>query len=379
VNEPPARSRRGAWPAGLLGMVALLATAESFVARHDRDFTTIWASSWRHSDLAARGEARRCAVLGFGDSLVKHGLAPQVIEATLGRPAYNLAVFNGVAPSSFVLLRRALESGARPEAVLVDGELLEVDPRTHARLWAELATVREGLELALEAHDAGLFGALALARLLPTVKARYEIRDNLRTALRGETPPIRYDLLPHWRNWRLNRGAQFVPARPPAPDFTRAAIERAGYFPTSWRCDPVNAAYVRKFLRLAAAQRVPVYWLLPPVNPEIQRRRDRGGRDPQYEDFLRRLQSEYPNLVVLDGRHSGYDLSAMWDLTHLNRRGAAAFSADVALVLRDRLAGVPGPRWVALAAYRDPSGIAPLEDVDQSRLALRAKYTSRRR
>ena len=379
MSEPPARSHGGTWPVGLLGMLALAVAAEVYVARHDRDFTTIWASSWRLSDRAARDEATRCAVLGFGDSLVKHGLAPRVLEPALGRPAYNLAVFNGVAPASFVLLRRALEAGARPAAILVDGELLEKDPRDYPRLWAEVVTARDALELAVEARDASFFAALMLGRWLPSVRGRYEIRDNLRTALRGETPLTRFELLPHWRNWGLNRGAHLVAANPPAPEFMHAAIERAGYLPTTWDCNPVGAAYARRFLRLAAAGRIPVFWLLPPVNPEIQARRDRGGRDPRYEAFLRRLQARFPDLVVLDGRHCGYDLSAMWDLTHLNRRGAAVFSAEVAAVVRDRLAGGRGPRWVDLPPYRErPGGIA-LEDVDQSRLALQRKYAARRR
>src|SRR5690242_12777653 len=120
-------ARRHPWPVGMLGMLALVLAAESYVARHDLDFATLWSANWRHGAAAARREGPKSAVLAFGDSLVKDGVAAPVIEARLGRRAYNLAVFNGQAPASYFLLRRALDAGARPAAVLIDGELLEAD------------------------------------------------------------------------------------------------------------------------------------------------------------------------------------------------------------------------------------------------------------
>jgi len=59
-------------------------------------------------------------VLCFGDSQMKFGIAPHVVAARTGRPAYNLAIVGGQPPASYFLLRRALEAGARPSAVLFD-------------------------------------------------------------------------------------------------------------------------------------------------------------------------------------------------------------------------------------------------------------------
>ena len=98
---------RGRWPAGAIGMLGLVLAVELFVARHDREFTTIWAQAWKWSGRSASArEARESGVLCFGDSLVLHGVLPNVIAARLHRKAYNLAVFKGQAPASYFLLRQ---------------------------------------------------------------------------------------------------------------------------------------------------------------------------------------------------------------------------------------------------------------------------------
>ena len=76
-----------------------------------------------------------------GDSLAKLGVAPSLVEARSGRSVYNLAVCAGQAPSSYFLLRRVLDSGARPTAILVDffPRLLQVPPQ-HTPLWPALST-----------------------------------------------------------------------------------------------------------------------------------------------------------------------------------------------------------------------------------------------
>src|SRR5262249_35519035 len=115
-----ARAPRGPIPWGLLGMVGLIIAVESFVARHDLDFTPWGSAAWSASPEAARREAPSCEVLCFGDSLVKLGVLPRVIEGVTGKRAYNLSICAAQAPASYFLLRRGLEAGAKPSAILVD-------------------------------------------------------------------------------------------------------------------------------------------------------------------------------------------------------------------------------------------------------------------
>lgn len=374
----PRRSCR--LPAGLIGMLALVFGAEVYVARHDRDFSNVWVQPWKLSGESARRAARRFDVLCFGDSLVMHGLVPQVLSESLGRPALNLAVAKGQMATSYFLLRRALESGARPAAVLVDGELLADDPLAQARLWPELATLTECGELAVAGRDASFLASMVLAKLCASYRDRYEIQASVLAALRGEKGSSRWPLRFHRRNQVTNLGAQVLPVKRPMPGSeTHLSEPVIRYFAAPWSCHPINRKYVEKFLSLATSRQIPVFWLLPPLDPELQSRRDASLRDASYSAFLSGLQARYRNVIVLDGRHSGYGAEALSDATHLNRQGAGVFSLEVGRILRQSLA-MRAPnidRWIRLSAYRDQTPTARVEDLDESILALRRSAARR--
>ena len=139
-------------PLGLLGMLGLVFAVEVCVGSHDLDLMTPQEWCWRLSGMDATRRSPGCEVLCFGDSLVQGGIAPQLIEGRTGRRAFNFAVGGGQAPSSYFLLRRALESGARPAAVLVDffPSLLGLGPRHNLPHWPHLLDTRECLELTLD-------------------------------------------------------------------------------------------------------------------------------------------------------------------------------------------------------------------------------------
>jgi hypothetical protein len=119
-----------------------------------------------------------------------------------------------------------------------------------------------------------------------------------------------------------------------------------------------------------------VYWLLPPVTPQLQARRERAGAEAGFLQFVRAMQASAAHVTVLDARHSGYDHRLFVDATHLDGQGAQALSRDVADVLRralelDRPGGTGRPAgWVDLPAYRTGAIALALEDLEQSRRAV---------
>ncbi len=76
------------------------------------------------------------------------------------------------------------------------------------------------------------------------------MRANVLAALRGEGGPSREESAAWRRNQRVNLGAALVAKRP----WFTGEIDPGdpSLFPPSWSSDPVNAAYVRRFLGLAS-------------------------------------------------------------------------------------------------------------------------------
>src|SRR5436305_1799178 len=97
-NVVPGGLKAGAaarWPVGCLGMIALVLGVESLVSARRARFQDVTSVTWELSARSAGGEAARCEVLGFGDSLLKFGFNPLVLERETGRSAWNLAVNAG--------------------------------------------------------------------------------------------------------------------------------------------------------------------------------------------------------------------------------------------------------------------------------------------
>lgn len=368
---------QGRVPKALLGMIALIVVIEGFFARNALEYSDYMSYSWRFGDRAARGWAGRSDVVCFGDSMVKLGILPRVLERQTGQSAYNLAVFGGQAPSSYFLLRRVLESGGKPGAVIVDfhSNLLAAAPRSSVPYWADLVDPRDGLDLAWNTCDFGLVAKTTLAWLLPSYKGRLEIRSEVLAALRGEDRPEMEERRALRRNWRKNSGAYVIAkAHREAPP-----IETSPSAPGKWSPRPVNVAYLRRFFDLASAKGVAVYWLIPPTDPDWQLRRERLGVDEPFTRFVRSISERYPNVTVVDGRHAGYDRSAFLDPTHLNRRGALELSASMSELIASRRQGeVPASaRWVDLEPPRGRTAVGFIEDLGESKQALRDTRTFR--
>ena len=264
--------------------------------------------------------------------------------------------------------------------------MLLAGPEFNARYWQEVLTPRECLEFSLVTRNVPFMLATIVGRLLPSLRARLEIRSQVTAAIRGETDPIPEMNRILLRNWTVNGGANVAAARPVRQQEDEPEIEHKLH-PGLFFVDPTNAEGMERLLQLAAAHEIPVFWLLTPLSPALQARRDESGAEAGYENFVRSFLCRYPkNLTILDGRRGDYAATLFTDLTHLNRQGALVLSHAVAETIRPLLARpslASRGAWISLVrpSSRPAESGVVVEDLEQSRRTLanrRAAYFSSR-
>jgi len=348
-------------------MIALVVAIERYAVRNSLLVSSpkFGGIFWSFGSTRIKSKTLGRDILCFGDSMVLHGVVPAILHEPTGKRAYNLAIQSGSAPSSYFLLRRAVDAGARPSVILVDfvEDILTDNPASKTRPypWAELLSLRETLELGWISRDADLLTDILIKRALRSVNIRFEIRQSILTALRGEVDQRRDFILATWRNLDQNQGACLYGKNPDFKDAPLLSHSGKG-LPGTWNCDRVNAVYVRRFMELAAQVHARVYWLLTPVSPGWQSALDYLGDEARYISFIRRIQNEYPNVVVVDGRYAGFKSDVFLDSAHLDRDGAVALSASLGEIIQstsDKTA--LASRWIDLPAYALPSRPAPSE------------------
>jgi hypothetical protein len=333
-------------PWGLFGMLALAAVAEAAVATSADRLAGYEGLGVRFASKAAANEASRCDVLALGDSVIKFGFDPATVERRLGLKAYNLAVPGTPPPLTYAVFRRALDAGAHPRAVVVGQMTLAGDPWAHVAQLGELVGLDECLGLARSCRDPALFGALIAARGLPS----FRYRQSLKAVLIHRAGPDNSarDRLQTWANLR---GAE-LPTPDGSFDGTMEPALEARMVSQPWRVEAVFERYFRRLTDLAGARGVAVVWIVAPIAPEAQARRDALGLDDLHTRNLHAIHARMPEVVVLDARHAAFRASDFLDPVHLNARGAAKLSAAVADVIAETLGGHEGPNWVELAAQR---------------------------
>jgi hypothetical protein len=227
--------------------------------------------------------------------------------------------------------------------------MLASDMRIAARTLPEALGPVEALDLAFTGHDPRLAAMTLLRLVFPSWKAREEIRGNIAAAFKGEIDAARAEAIERLAVRRAARGSLALPSNPhfldePAPPGPRS---NAG---AAWRPSPGNERYLRRFLGLAEARGLTVYWVVTPVSPSERALRERSGLDRGFRGYLRRLQGEFPKLVVLDGQPIGFDRTAFGDQYHIDGRAAAILSHAAADAME---AVTPALRWVELARPAD--------------------------
>jgi hypothetical protein len=353
----PSRARgSAALPFGLIGMLGVVAAGERFCGQHELDCASLIPAGWRDTARAVHGRLPDHAVLCFGDSQVKKGVLPTVIARELGEPAFNLALIGGQPPSSYYVLRKVLNAGYHPAALVFDAYpgLFASDPLINERQWPELLSLGETIELGWQSFDGDLLGFSLHERLLPSLKLRLGVRHAFRQAVHGQPNRARDEMLAQRRTLRQTLGA--LPLEPNPQFVDDAGPVHPAQRGRTWKPKAVNVRYLRRFLALAAARKIPVFWLLHPWSPNWQARRDALGLEAPYERLINALQAEFTNLVVIDARRAGFDASLFSDQVHLDRRGAEILSKQVAQVVRDysRTAS-HSRRWVLVQVQRERS------------------------
>ena len=355
-------------PWGVIGMLPILFAVEAWVESRTLDVTSPATMSWRLSESASRHEAVDADVLFLGDSLVKHGLLPEISAEESGLKGFNLSVCAAQAAADFYLLRNALHSGAKPTKLVVayTPDLLMGSPRELLRCYPELLTPAEVIELARIERDTSFGVETLLNMAFRSIKARHEIRDVLWKTYLGTADasprPVSQMLA---RNWSIHQGAQFTPENPSYHgEVTPDDLKRLNA--SRFWCHRTNRVYVEKLLRLAESRRIQVYWLLSPMAPKVQAERDRSGAERRFEAFVESFREAHPTLQVIDARRSGYGPELFVDPVHLNGRGAIALTRQIAAILKRSESG----GWTVVEAPKVPAVLPDLEDLHGSRLAI---------
>ncbi len=377
------RAAQDRWPGGLAGMLGLALVVELVLA-HSLRFESPVMAIWRTDGRSSEGEGAASAeILCLGDSLVKTGVVPAVLEARLDRPTYNLATLGNPTPATYFLFKRALAAGATPRAIIVDAQsdkLRDRSYRTCVAAWAGLVGPAEALELARTDGDPGFFGLFLVHHLIPSIRLRLELRAAIAGLLAATElkPPI------HWlgviaRQERRNRGALLFPPLSPAAlaDLDRRDVPVA--------IDPAsdvvaaNLSYLDRTLALARSRGIRAFVLVPPVHPDALKRAERLGLESSYLAIVRSIAERYENVVVIDGRRVVEDGDLFIDARqHLDVRGATAFSRALAEAIAPWLEGSgPRDRWIVLAADNEPSPRLAVETMDESQWAVAWQRTTR--
>lgn len=361
MDNPAPRRRPLPW--GLAGTLVLVAAIELVIGNHPFRAETFLGLNSRFIRKSLPREGARCDILCFGDSMVKDGVQPRILEERLGRRAYNLAIPAALAPETYFIVRRCLAVGARPAAVIVDFDpfALATDPRIMAPDVAEMLSTADGCELGWAAGDAGFGGALVTACLLPSARDRLRLHADLgEILLQGRYHVRDRALWNYWRSWRVNEGAQVMlrSSRTRDPIFDPNLAHTAG----PWAPDRVNERFVLRFLELTESASVPVIWLLPPLSPVHQKLRESWGVDRAYADLLRSLMARFAHVTVIDARHAGYPATVFTDMTHLDWQGGYAFTSGLAKLLAEQ--EWRQKRWLDAPRYQPPPPGVHVDAVD---------------
>ena len=341
-------------PWGMLWAIAILILVERAVFHHRLDLASRNTIGITHTHQAIYGESRDSSVLAMGDSLVKAGVSPTVIEKRLGRKTFNLAIHGAIAPMTYYMLEQALSRAPQPSAIIVDFKpsQLTIHPSLVLPGFSSEMNFGQCVDFARTMKSSSFFAQLLTHKYIPSLKERWGIREYVSSALAGKAIDKRSTNLSALIRWSADRGADSLPVVPWIESI-ETTWDEGTYVPdTPLPFDFLNLVYLKRFLELSERNKIPVFWVAPPLHPRIQAKRDARGLDATFTSLLRSSVERFEGLTVIDARRSFYPVRKFVDGAHLDHEGAAIFSDSVAEVMKERLRGPSDrDRWVNLPTF----------------------------
>src|SRR5262249_55238963 len=161
------------------------------------------------------------------------------------------------------------------------------------------------LDLSWTARDPSFLGMMVVSKVLPSVRARFEIREDVVAALKGQRTSQRTEIAGLERNLRINRGAQVMTARG-RDDGGANPLPGPPLSAERWVRDGVSEAYRRRLIQLLAERGIAVFWTFPPITPGLTRWREQSGLDAFYTRHALEAQAQISDVTLVDGRPSQY-------------------------------------------------------------------------
>jgi hypothetical protein len=350
-------------PFGLVAMVLLVFMIERHIALSEHFLVDEGITRYKYVGRTVKEEAVCNDILILGDSLAKQGLLPRLLEERTGRRAYNLGLHGCTPLYAEILLRQALDAGAKPSVVVIAFEPMAFmcEPRAFPRMLSEVLEARDILTLAWRARDPAFLAETVMNRWIPSVRNRLEIRKGPR----GEMPDGVRGLL---RNWVVNRGAEARPSGPSGESLDATCAELY-YGPTHWTCQPLSTRYLDQLIERARGLGIRVVWVVEPCRAKIANRRAAVGMTTRFDSLLRYELKRHPNLTVMDSRNAGYGDDQFCDSVHLNVDGIASLTLAVA----DQLKRSQNERWIDLSESPRQRPKSPIETTEMSFWAVATK------
>lgn len=246
----------------------------------------------------------------MGDSVAKGAIIPQQLtEALPGHPyVYNTAIAGSGPEFSYFVLKREIDAGKTPKAILY-----APSPHTFANgrvalLAGAFCTWPEIAELAKQGMAPCEMVYGCFCKLSWTLRYREQLADRLRgRAPETEGPQAAVEKVAG------------VTHRHYSPEHLRTSHKQPfGVF-------HLNEVFFDKFMDMAQQNNIKVYWATPPVLPVVYENRKQYNFDQAYFQFLDEVCAKY-HVQTLQKEFLIYPDDQFKDYDHLDSVGAARFT-----------------------------------------------------
>ncbi len=262
----------------------------------------------------------------MGDSVARDGLvAARLQEFVPGRSVNNFAIAGTGPELPYFILKRQIAAGKAPRAIIYAPSPHTFASKRVALLvggfcdWDEVGEVASARKEPFEV----LYGVLC--KISYTLRHREQIAD----ILKGNAPLFARTSTPK----ESKEDLATVAAKRKYPREKLHPMYRARF-----EVHRFNLHYYEKFLTLAQANKIPVYWVNMPILSAVGDSRKEVDFETHFAQFLEDTQKRF-GVRVLQEEFLVYEDAVFRDYTHLDSVGAERFTQVIGEKLRPMLAG----------------------------------------